>query len=584
MSSTITYKGNTLTTVNNQTRVLNTRGTWLEDDITIVDVTSSSVSGSAISVVDTTDSKGGTVRTITSVDISDTTAVASDVAQGKYFYTANGTKTAGTATGGGSVASWETLYDNSTTISSGDPNWATLVYNEPFSANETYRITWGTNGTQYICQTAASPDSRVYDGYFIGNPSLTGQYTDTGEPFFMYRASATQLNIVTNQSAGTIYIKIEKQVSSSGATLITKTITINGTYDADDDSADGFSSVTVNVPSANLTTKTITTNGTYRASTDNVDGYSEITVNVSGGGGGSSGNDSYETVFFGTVVTYANRLFNISELADYYPAEGETYRITIDGDESICETVYYTDGSQWMIGNTDVVSGENDAEIINNSNVENFVIFNSGWGGLYGFIANSPDGTSYALKIEKLVNNSSTAHTIYFEYLDGTNTTISVNYSDSIIGTMITSYKPTIHNNKYVGLAQLDGVTWYSPAAIPLNTELIDYSAVSNDTDLQEDGTTISAQWYGVSDYTMIDPTMTFSYKGLYWGRICFYDETRTFISYLSIYNDGEQVEGSNNTGAGTLTPAKMPATARYVRIATLNNADSSILSLIRTA
>lgn len=281
----------------------------------------------------------------------------------------------------------------------------------------------------------------------------------------MYRYSATQLNIVTNQSAGTINIKIERQTSSSGATLVTKTITTNGTYDAEDDSADGFSSVTVNVPSANLTTKTITANGTYRASTDNVDGYSEITVNVSGGGG---------------------------------------------------------------------------------------------------------SGTS--------------AHTIYFEYLDGTNTTIPVDYSDSIVGTMITSYKPVTHNNKYVGLVQLDGVTWYSPANIPLNTELIDYSAVSNDTDLQEDGTTEPQQWYGVSDYTMIDPTMTFSYKGLYQGRMCFYDETRTFISYLSIYNDGEQVEGSNNTGAGTLTPAKMPATAKFVRIATLNDADSEILSLIRTA
>ena len=582
MSSTITYKGNTLTTVNNQTRVLNTKGTWLEDDITIVDVTSSSVSGSAISVVDTTDSKGGTVRTITSVDISDTTAVASDVAQGKYFYTANGTKTAGTATGGGSVASWETLYDNSTTISSGDPNWASLVYNEPFSANETYRVTWGTNGTQYICQTKANSSSQLYDGYFIGNASLTGQYTDTGEPFFMYRYSATQLNIVTNQSAGTIYIKIERQVSSSGATLVTKTITTNGTYDAEDDSADGFSSVTVSVPSASLTTKTITANGTYRASTDNVDGYSEITVNVSSGG--SSGGDSYERIFFGTVITYANRLFNISELADYYPDEGETYRITIDENESICETVYYTTGSLWVIGNPDVLSGENDTEIINDPTVENFVIYNAGWGGLYGNIAGSPDGTSYSLKIEKLVNNSSTAHAIYFEYLDGTNTTIPVDYSDSIVGTMITSYKPVTHNNKYVGLAQLDGVTWYSPANIPLNTELIDYSAVSNDTDLQEDGTTEPQQWYGVSDYTMIDPTMTFSYKGLYLGRVCFYDETRTFISSFSIYNDGEQIEGANNAGGGTLTPAKMPATARYVRIATLNDADSEILSLIRTA
>ncbi len=498
MSSTVTYKGSTLTTVNNQTRVLNTKGTWLEDDITITDVTSSSVSGSAISVVDTTDSKGGTVRTITSVDISDTTAVASDVAQGKYFYTANGTKTAGTATGGGSVASWETLYDNSTTIQSDDPNWATLTYNEPFLVNETYRVTWGTNGTQYICQTEASPDSRVYDGYFIGNPSLTGQYTDTGEPFLMYRASATQLNIVTNQLAGTIYIKIERQVSSSGATLVTKTIITNGTYDAEDDNADGFSSVTVNVPSANLTTKTVTANGTYDADDDNADGYSSVTVNVS-----SSANLTTKTI----------------------TANG-TYRASTDNVDGYSEITVNVSG-----------------------------------GG---------SGTP--------------AHAIYFEYLDGTNTTIPVDYSDSIVGTMITSYKPTMHNNKYVGLAQLDGVTWYSPVVIPLNTELIDYSAVSNDTDLQNDGTTTSTQWYGVSDYTMIDPTMTFSYKGLYWGRICFYDETRTFISYLSIYNDGEQQQDNNNVGAGTLTPAKMPATARYVRIATLNDADSEILSLIRTA
>ena len=315
----------------------------------------------------------------------------------------------------------------------------------------------------------------------------------------MYRYSATQLNIVTNQSAGTIYIKIERQVSSSGATLVTKTITTNGTYDAEDDSADGFSSVTVSVPSANLTTKTIITNGIYDADDDNADGYSSVTVNVP-----SSANLTTKTI----------------------TANG-TYRASTDNVDGYSEiTVNVSSGS----------------------------------------------------------GSGTPAHTIYFEYLDGTNTTISVDYSDSVVGTMITSYKPTIHNNKYVGLAQLDGVTWYSPANIPLNTELIDYSAVSNDTSLQEDGTTSPAQWYGVSDYTMIDPTMTFSYKGSYWGRICFYDETRTFISYFSIYNDGEQQQDNNNVSAGTLTPAKMPATARYVRISTLNDPDSSILSLIRTA
>ena len=40
MSTTVTYKGSTLTTAENQTRVLKTSGKYLEDDVTIVDVTS----------------------------------------------------------------------------------------------------------------------------------------------------------------------------------------------------------------------------------------------------------------------------------------------------------------------------------------------------------------------------------------------------------------------------------------------------------------------------------------------------------------------------------------------------------------
>lgn len=55
----------------------------------------------AISIVDTADSHGGTVRTVTALDISDSTAVAADVLNSKWFYTAQGVKTQGTATGGG---------------------------------------------------------------------------------------------------------------------------------------------------------------------------------------------------------------------------------------------------------------------------------------------------------------------------------------------------------------------------------------------------------------------------------------------------------------------------------------------------
>lgn len=39
MSTTVTYKGQTLTTVNNQTKTLNTAGTFMEGNITLTDVT-----------------------------------------------------------------------------------------------------------------------------------------------------------------------------------------------------------------------------------------------------------------------------------------------------------------------------------------------------------------------------------------------------------------------------------------------------------------------------------------------------------------------------------------------------------------
>ena len=78
-------------------------------------------------------------------------------------------------------------------------------------------------------------------------------------------------------------------VAVPSAALGTKNISANGTYNASSDSLDGYSSVSVAVPGATLGTKSITQNGTYNASSDSLDGYSQVTVNVSGGGGGGSG-------------------------------------------------------------------------------------------------------------------------------------------------------------------------------------------------------------------------------------------------------------------------------------------------------
>ena len=84
-------------------------------------------------------------------------------------------------------------------------------------------------------------------------------YADTGTMSVEYRSSGTETIV--------------------SPTLITKSITANGTYQASSDNADGYSSVSVTV-SANVGTKSITSNGTYTASSESLDGYSSVTVEV----------------------------------------------------------------------------------------------------------------------------------------------------------------------------------------------------------------------------------------------------------------------------------------------------------------
>ena len=107
---------------------------------------------SAVPAVSLPQTGGGTA---TFYDVSDTTAAASDVASGKYFYTASGVKTQGTSSGGGG-SSMNFQCSNS------QARVATTSYSDSgvtltVAVSGTYNIYWtmfrsstssGTQGTQ----------------------------------------------------------------------------------------------------------------------------------------------------------------------------------------------------------------------------------------------------------------------------------------------------------------------------------------------------------------------------------------------------------------------------------------------------
>ena len=172
---------------------------------------------------------------------------------------------------------WEEIIDQDIQIVSDSPNYFVINnYTDSFSANETYRVTWGSGGTQYICETIEDTTGGSYDGYVIGSPGAAGYSPDTGEPFIIYKRGATQLAGATTNSAGTFHLKIERQINASislqAKTNITptessQTITPDSGYDA-------LSSVQINAISSTYVGSGIT----QRSSTDLTASGATVTV------------------------------------------------------------------------------------------------------------------------------------------------------------------------------------------------------------------------------------------------------------------------------------------------------------------
>ena len=97
----------------------------------------------------------------TLIDITDTTAVASDVATNKVFYTADGTRTTGTASGGGSSVDWTDVgYTGTPSVIS---NYETLAHDRALSVKQQFEV-WSPRHT-------GSNDRLQQFGYTLTEPN-----------------------------------------------------------------------------------------------------------------------------------------------------------------------------------------------------------------------------------------------------------------------------------------------------------------------------------------------------------------------------------------------------------------------------
>ena len=182
---------------------------------------------------------------------------------------------AGISVGSGSTAATENDYQLETPITSGLTGVVTVDKGvESGDAYITLNITLtNTSGS------SISVSEICYKQEFKVAATQSGTTTSSAVCMVDRSVLDTALTIAASGQAVLTY-KLKAAISSGGGTLVTKSVTANGTYDPQDDNADGYSLVTVAVQ-PNVGTKNIGANGTYNASSDSLDGYSQVTVSVS---------------------------------------------------------------------------------------------------------------------------------------------------------------------------------------------------------------------------------------------------------------------------------------------------------------
>ena len=123
------------------------------------------------------------------VDVTDTTAAASDVASGKYFYTAAGVRTEGTSSGGGSSKNFQIVQQNATRITS--TSYTKACGDITVSKTGTYDVYW----TAYRTSSSGTWGTQLY----IGSSSYGSAQTSFSNSYFQ-TVHLTNVSLTQNQT------------------------------------------------------------------------------------------------------------------------------------------------------------------------------------------------------------------------------------------------------------------------------------------------------------------------------------------------------------------------------------------------
>lgn len=376
----------------------------------------------------------------TLIDLTDTTAEASDVAQGKYFYGRDGVRTAGTATGGGGGAITVTTTQDE---HGGDIVTITAVdiSNDTVAADKLlYGYTaHAADGTAITgSYTPASPNLQAKTNISPTTSSQTIE-ADTGYDGL----SSVQINAMPSGSATT------------PATTITAnpSISVNSSTGVITATASATQSVTPTVSAGYVSSGTAGTITVSGSNTSNLSTQAAQTIHPS---------TSDQTIASGKYLTGAQTVKGVllTNLSAGNIKKDVTIKIGDSTDDDCVTSVTGTfEGGITPSGSITITTNTT-------TDVTNYATAVTNIPDAYTLtdVSNTTGTTAQITAGTGGGGGGATQHTIHLEFTDTTDTDIDVYYDDSLIGTMITAYEPSgdwTYSSKTVDSAALDNVTWY---------------------------------------------------------------------------------------------------------------------------